>query len=359
MKEDNIDFSHKNLIDFSDLSAGEWNGIFTLAEKISENPTAYGDVCKGKILATLFYEPSTRTVFSFQSAMIRLGGNYISFTGTENSSVSKGENLRDTIKIVNNYADIIALRHPLEGAAYAASLYSKAPVINAGDGGHLHPTQTMLDIFTIQKLKNSCEHLSVGICGDLKYGRTVHSLLKAFESYKNNKFYLISVPELALPEQFMVKLKENNEFIFCDTIEECIDKLDVIYMTRIQKERLSAGEDYNTIKNKYILDQHKLGAAKNDLIILHPLPKVDEISYEVDDDPRAKYFLQAEFGLYIRMALIMTLIGRANNPSKIDYTEQSRCPNKKCVSNIEKYLPRKEKIVENKIMCAYCEHYIT
>ena len=352
-----------NLIDFNDLTLSEWEMLLSLGLDICENTAKYREYCKGKILATLFYEPSTRTKFSFQAAMIKLGGNVIGFDGTASSSVSKGENLRDTIKIVANYADAIAIRNPDEGAAFAASLYSKVPVINAGDGGHLHPTQTMSDLFTISKLNNcNLTGLNIGICGDLLNGRTVHSLLKAFSLYAGNTFYFISTPALQVPEIFCADLKKNNKIIMCDTIEECISKLNIIYMTRIQQERFADNDEYERQRGIYILDKEKLNRAKEDLIILHPLPKNDEISPEVDDDERARYFQQAEFGLYIRMALLIKLFEHdcktkinKNNKSNTD----KKCANVKCVTNSEheRYLPGIAKTdSEGDLCCAYCEN---
>ena len=348
-----------DLIDFNDLPLSEWENLYELGVDICDNPSKYGNHCKGKILATLFYEPSTRTNFSFQAAMLRLGGNVIGFSGTGATSVSKGESLKDTVKIVSNYADVIVIRHSSEGAAYAASLYSRLPVINAGDGGHLHPTQTMTDLFTIGKLINkNMTGLEIGICGDLLYGRTVHSLLKAFSLYSGNTFYFISTPFLRVPEYFIFELSKNNKIIIVDTIEECIEKLDMIYMTRIQRERFDDDEEYKKQKGIYILDKEKLKKAKNDLTILHPLPKNDEIDFEIDDDPRAKYFKQAELGLYIRMALIIKILENPKLYSNIKITGNTdkKCTNEKCVTNTEKNLPDIVKTVNGKIYCKYCEN---
>ena len=347
-----------DLIDFNDLTLSEWENLCELGIDIYDNPAKYKECCKGKILATLFYEPSTRTNFSFQSAMLRLGGNTIGFSGTSATSVSKGESLKDTIKIVSNYADVIVIRHPNEGAAYAAALYSRLPVINAGDGGHLHPTQTMTDLFTINKLKNKkMTGLDIGICGDLLYGRTVHSLLRAFSLYSGNTFYFISTPDLRVPEYYINGLKQNNKIIICDTIEECIDKLDIIYMTRIQRERFASIEDYNKQAGIYILDKENLSSAKEDLIILHPLPKNDEIAVNIDDDPRAYYFKQAGFGMYIRMALLLKLLEKPKiqvNIKDIKAAER-KCSNKKCVTNTERNLPDIIKTAGGKLFCVYCE----
>jgi len=348
-----------DLIDFNDLNHSEWENLFELGLDICDNPSKYKDYCKDKIIATLFYEPSTRTNFSFQSAMLKLGGKVIGFSGTDATSVSKGESLKDTIKIVANYADVIVIRHSSEGAAYAASLYSKIPVINAGDGGHLHPTQTMTDLFTIGRLKNKkMTGLEIGICGDLLYGRTVHSLLKAFSLYSGNIFYFISTPSLRVPEYFMAGLGKNNKIIITDKIEDCIEKLDIIYMTRIQRERFADPEEYKKQTGIYILDKEKLSKAKKDLTILHPLPKNDEIASEIDDDPRAQYFNQAEFGLYIRMALLIKILENPKITPKIINSEANKCPNKNCVTNKEKNLPNISKTNSGELICVYCEHKI-
>ena len=280
----------------------------------------------------------------------------IGFSETSSTSVSKGETLKDTVKIVSNYADVIVMRHSGEGAAYAASLYSKIPVINAGDGGHLHPTQTMTDLFTIGKLKNrNMTGLNIGICGDLLYGRTVHSLLKALSLYSGNTFYFISTPFLRVPEKYTDELKNNNKIIISNTIEECIDKLDIIYMTRIQRERFSSEDEYNKQTGIYILDPEKLKNAKSDLTILHPLPKNDEISSEIDDDPRAKYFEQAKYGMYIRMALLIKILENPKPIPKIDISENKKCVNINCITNKEKNLPVITKENQKKLYCAYCE----
>lgn len=348
----------KHLIDFNDMSVERWEKIHNLAVDIKNNPEKYADKCKGKILATLFYEPSTRTKLSFQTAMLRLGGNVIGFDNPSDSSVSKGETIKDTITIVSSYVDVIAMRHPLEGAAMAASLYSSKPVINAGDGGHLHPTQTLADLTTIMLEKNKLSGLNIGFCGDLKNGRTVHSLLKALLRYEGNKFYFISTKKLNIPDYFLEKVKEtNNEFVFASSLEECIDELDVLYMTRIQKERFDSEEEYLNQKGVFVLDTKKLEKAKKDLIILHPLPRVDEIDVEVDKDPRAKYFEEAKNGVYVRMALILTLLND-DNSREIDYNvskEKIECSNPKCITHSEKYL---KTIIDEKHpgYCKYCNH---
>ena len=302
---------NRHLIDPMDFTLEELESIFKLGEQIMKNPEKYQDKCKGKILATLFYEPSTRTRFSFETAMLRLGGQVVGFSEPGSSSVSKGESIADTIRTVGCYADIIAMRHPQEGSSKIASLYSDIPVINAGDGGHQHPTQTLTDLLTIKTTKGNLEGNVIGLCGDLKNGRTVHSLLKAMSRYKNNKFILISPKELAIPEYIKKEIlqKNNIEFQEVRTIEEAIDKVDILYMTRIQKESFDSEEEYLRLKDSYVLDKNKLDKGKNDLIVLHPLPRVNEISYDIDEDPRAKYFYQAKCGMYVRMALIAKLLG--------------------------------------------------
>ena len=349
-----------DLIDFNDLSFTDRESMFGLAYDIYDNPGKYGDYCKGRILASLFYEPSTRTSFSFQAAMLRLGGNVIGFSDSSFSSVSKGESLKDTVKIVSNYADVIVMRHPLEGAAYAASIYSKIPVINAGDGGHLHPTQTMTDLFTIGKLKNkTMTGLDIGVCGDLFYGRTVHSLVKAFSLYSNNTFYFISTPELKVPDYYTQELIQNNNKVFTlHTIEECIDKLDIIYMTRIQRERFTDEDEYKKQSGIYVLDKNKLNRAKNDLAILHPLPKNEEITPEIDDDPRALYFKQAELGMYVRMALLIKILETPKILNNTVNINGNKCQNTNCITNKEIYLPDMLKAAGNKSYCVYCESEI-
>lgn len=345
----------RNLIDFNDLSIDEWYELYDLAVKIKKNPADFSDVCRGKILATLFYEPSTRTQMSFQTAMMRLGGKVIGFSDPNSSSVSKGETLRDTVKIVTAYSDVLVIRNPIEGAALAASLYSRVPVINAGDGGHLHPTQTLTDLMTISELKGRPEGLTIGLCGDLLNGRTVHSLLRAMARFKNNRFVLISTPELKCPDYVTSALGENgNSFVEVKTIEECISELDILYMTRIQRERFASKEDYARQAGVYRLTAEKMKLAKPDMAVLHPLPKVDEINFEVDDDPRTMYFEQAENGMYIRMALIAKLCEHKKTGRSPIYPqpESAYCNNPRCISNHEKYLP---KLIKDG-RCEYCDH---
>lgn len=303
----------RSLIDPRDFSVEELEEIFTLANQIISNPKDYLDLCKGKILATLFYEPSTRTRFSFEAAMLRLGGSVIGFSDSNSSSVSKGESIADTVRTVSCYADVIAMRHPKEGSSKIASLYSTIPVINAGDGGHQHPTQTLTDLLTVKNLKGTLEGHVIGLCGDLKYGRTVHSLVKAMCRYKNNSFVLISPKELSIPDYIKKEVLEKNNIKFKEvrTLEEAMREIDILYMTRVQRERFDSEEEYLRLKDSYVLDNNKMSLGKKDSIVLHPLPRVNEISYEIDDDTRACYFKQAEFGMYVRMALIAKILGRA------------------------------------------------
>ena len=306
MKAKNI----RNIIDIKDLSVLEIDNLIKVANDIIDNREKYSHVCDGKILATLFFEPSTRTRLSFESAMLRLGGKVLGFSEASSSSTSKGETLSDTVCVVSGYADIIVMRHPKEGAPMVASKKSIVPIINAGDGGHYHPTQTLTDLLTISRKKGRLDNLTIGVCGDLKFGRTIHSLITAMIRYPNIKFVLISPDELKLPEYIITEvLKKNNiEYVETNNIEEYMDELDILYMTRVQKERFFSEEEYIRLKDYYILDMDKLKNAKKDLCILHPLPRVNEIHTDVDDDPRACYFEQAYNGVYIRMALILMLL---------------------------------------------------
>ena len=300
---------NKHLIDIKDFSKKEIDDLIKVANDIIDNRDKYSHKCDDKILATLFFEPSTRTRLSFESAMLRLGGKVLGFSEASSSSTSKGETLSDTIRVVGGYADIIAMRHPKEGAPTVAIKNSIVPIINAGDGGHNHPTQTLTDLLTISREKGRLDNLTIGLCGDLKFGRTVHSLITAMMRYKNIKFILISPKELKLPDYMKEILDNKNiEYVETNDIEEYMNELDVLYMTRVQKERFFNEEDYLRLKDYYILTKDKLKKAKKDLIILHPLPRVTEIAKEVDDDKRAKYFEQAYNGVYIRMALILKLL---------------------------------------------------
>lgn len=300
----------KHLIDIKNLSVKEIEQLINVANDIIKNKEKYSHKCDGKKLATLFFEPSTRTRLSFEAAMMELGGNVLGFSSADSSSTAKGESVSDTIRTVGCYSDIIVMRHPKEGAPLVASLRSVVPIINAGDGGHNHPTQTLTDLLTIQREKGRIDNLTIGLCGDLKFGRTVHSLITAMSRYKNIKFVLISPDELKIPEYLKNEVLEKNnlKFIETDDIEKYISELDVLYMTRVQKERFFNEEDYVRLKDYYILNKEKLEKAQKDLCIMHPLPRVNEISVDVDDDPRAAYFRQVENGKYIRMALILKLL---------------------------------------------------
>lgn len=304
----------KYLIDPMDLSVEEIDELIDIANDIIKNRTRYQDVCRHKILATLFFEPSTRTRLSFESAMLSLGGSVLGFSSASNTSASKGESVSDTISVVSSYCDIIAMRHPKEGAPLVATRKSAVPLINAGDGGHNHPTQTLTDLLTISREKGRLDNLTIGFCGDLKFGRTVHSLTKAMSRYKNIKFVFIAPPELKIPEYLKHDLLDakNLDYKEVETIEEVIEDLDILYMTRVQKERFFNEQDYIRLKDTYILDLKKLEKSKSDLIVLHPLPRVNEIATEVDDDPRAKYFDQVQNGRFMRMALILKMLGLEN-----------------------------------------------
>lgn len=300
----------KHLLKPLDLSVQEIDDLLKLSNKIIANPKRFSHVCDGKKLATLFYEPSTRTRLSFEAAMLNLGGSILGFHSADSSSATKGESVADTIRVISSYADIVAMRHPKEGAPLVASMHSSIPIINAGDGGHQHPTQTLTDLLTIQILKNRLNGLTIGLCGDLKFGRTVHSLIHALVRYTNIKFVLISPPELRIPSYIRdeVLVMQGIDFIEVNNLDEAMPILDILYMTRVQKERFFNEEDYIRLKDSYILDKSKLKLAKPDMYILHPLPRVNEIHVEVDSDPRAAYFKQAKYGVYVRMALIMTLL---------------------------------------------------
>ena len=303
----------RSLIDILDLSVEEIDELIHTADDIISHPEKYSEVCKGKKIATLFYEPSTRTRLSFEAAMLELGGSVIGFSGAQNSSAAKGESVADTAKVVSCYADIIAMRHPKEGAPYVASINASIPVINAGDGGHNHPTQTLADLYTIYREKGEIKDLTVGFCGDLKFGRTVHSLINALARYTGIRFVLISPEELAIPEYVKTDLLDPKGIPYTETtdLEAVMPELDVLYMTRVQKERFFNEEDYLRLKDSYILEPKKLKNAKEDLVIMHPLPRVNEISVVIDDDPRACYFKQVLYGKYMRMALIMKLLKEA------------------------------------------------
>jgi len=292
-----------------DFTTQELDRLFDLANDIEKNPEKYAEKCKGKKLATCFYEPSTRTRLSFESAMLNLGGSVLGFSDAGSSSASKGESVSDTIRVVSCFADICAMRHPKEGAAMVAASRSSIPVINAGDGGHQHPTQTLTDLLTIRSLKGRLDHFTIGLCGDLKFGRTVHSLINALSRYEDIQFIFISPEELRVPDYIIEMLKEKGiSYEEVIKLEDSISRLDLLYMTRVQRERFFNEEDYVRLKDFYILDKAKMELAKEDMLVLHPLPRVNEISVEVDDDPRAVYFKQVQYGVYVRMALILTLL---------------------------------------------------
>ena len=355
----------RSLIDITDFSVEELYDLLTVASDIGEHPEKYADACRGKKLATLFFEPSTRTRLSFEAAMLELGGNVIGFSDAGSSSASKGESMADTAKILSCYADIMAIRHPMEGAPYVASRNATIPVINAGDGGHCHPTQTLADLLTIYRENGHFDNLTVGCCGDLKYGRTVHSLLAALTRYENVKVVLISPKELQLPSYMKKEVLEKNNMSYVETesLEDAIPELDVLYMTRIQRERFDRAEDYNRLKDSYILTAEKMQYAKENMRVLHPLPRVNEISVKVDDDPRAAYFRQALNGKYMRMALILKLLKDAENGVQMQeekniLVDQLFCDNDRCISYTEQEIPHKFKLVNKETgecRCVYCE----
>ena len=356
----------KSLNSILDLGVDELDGLIATAKDIIAHPEAYGDRCAHKKLATLFFEPSTRTRLSFEAAMLELGGSVIGFSEASSSSASKGESVADTAKIVSCYADIIAMRHPKEGAPYVASQAASIPVINAGDGGHNHPTQTLADLLTISREMGRLDNLTIGLCGDLKYGRTVHSLIEAMSRYKGIQFVLISPEELKIPGFIRYNVFENQGIPYTEvsSLEEAMPDLDVLYMTRIQRERFDDPWEYERLKDSYVLDTEKMKLAKEKMCVLHPLPRVNEISVKVDDDPRAAYFRQALNGKYMRMALILKLLDEAaRNPAKeaIDTTglEYDRvCRNPKCITQTEQELPQLFRCTDKAAgihRCVYCE----
>ncbi len=346
----------RNLVDILDLGTEEIDNLISVAEDIAHHPERYADRCRGKILATLFFEPSTRTRLSFASAMLSLGGSVLGFDQASSTSVSKGETVSDTIRMVSAYSDIIAMRHPKEGAPIVASGVSAVPVINAGDGGHFHPTQTLTDLFTIKEKCGRLDHLTVGLCGDLKYGRTVHSLISAMSRYEGTKFVLISPEELKLPDYVKDEFLGEGACPYVETfdLEAAIPELDILYMTRIQEERFPDYDDYERLKDSYVLDSTKLKEAKPTLSIMHPLPRVNEISVDVDSDPRAHYFDQAAGGRYVRMALILMLLDtREVEDSRLVGEENPnlRCNNPHCLSRTERGI---KKLFRGK-RCVYCD----
>lgn len=358
----------RSVIDILDLTTEEIDGLLNVANDIIAHPEKYAEACHGKKLATLFFEPSTRTRLSFEAAMLELGGSVIGFSSAQTSSASKGESVADTAKVISCYADIIAMRHPKEGAPFVASQNASIPVINAGDGGHCHPTQTLADLLTIQRERGRLHDLTVGFCGDLKYGRTVHSLISALSRYENIRIVLISPDELKLPSYIKndVMIKNHMEYIQTTELEEVMPELDILYMTRVQGERFASNDEYLRLRDSYILTPDKLNNAKPDLAILHPLPRVNEISVKIDDDPRACYFKQVSNGKYMRMALILKLLDEARNSErkKVDYTGSEyivnnlKCRNPRCITTVEQELDQIFHVTdaaEGVCRCIYCE----
>lgn len=357
----------RHLIDPLDFTVEETQDLLSLANRIVADPSKYQEVCAHKKLATLFYEPSTRTRLSFEAAMLNLGGSVLGFSSADSSSASKGESVADTIRVISSYADIAAMRHPKEGAPRRAAYYSSIPVINAGDGGHQHPTQTLTDLLTIRSLKGKLSGFTIGLCGDLKYGRTVHSLVKALSRYEGVRFVFISPEELQIPRHIITEVLEpgHQNYQEVRSLEEVIGELDVLYMTRIQQERFLDKAEYERLKDVYVLDPAKMAMAKSDMIVLHPLPRVNEITPEVDRDPRACYFKQVKFGMYVRMALILTLLGvknqlapvRAEEPDFVP--EPPVCQNPACITTIETGLQQRFVYTDDThahCKCFYCEH---
>ncbi len=355
----------KHILDSMDLSLDSIDTLISLAQKMMEKPKDYATIANHKILATCFFEPSTRTRLSFESAMLSLGGNVIGFSSGNSSSASKGESVSDTAQTVSCYADIIAMRHPKEGAPQVASNNLSVPLINAGDGGHNHPTQTLTDLMTIVMEKGRLSNLKVGVCGDLKFGRTVHSLIRALSRYEGIEFVLISPEELKVPDYIRKDVLENNNIPFVEIkdLEKAIVDIDVLYMTRIQQERFSSIEEYERLKNSYILDKNKMNLAQGDCAILHPLPRVNEIDKAVDEDPRSAYFRQVYYGKYIRMALIATLLELVDEkiqvtPFVIEGISGYRCVNNHCITSMEKdirHLAKKQNNNSDTFRCVYCE----
>ncbi len=347
----------RHLIDFGDLTREEWDRLYARAGQIIDAPERFSDVCRGRVMASLFYEPSTRTNFSFQTAMLRLGGSVFGFADPKSSSAAKGESLKDTIKMVSGYADVIVMRTPWEGAARAASLYADVPVINAGDGGHMHPTQTTADLTTITRLRGGVDGLSVGLCGDLKNGRTVHSLIKAMAKFSGVRFFLIAPRELAVPEYLRQFMRDRRmPFVEVTGLEAVIPQLDVLYMTRIQRERFTDPAEYERSKGVYVLTRAKLDRAREDLLVMHPLPRVDEIAVDVDDDPRAVYFQQARFGMFARMALLSDLANQPRIvPAPVEIGRSPLCHNPNCITQTERYLPPLVKREGGADCCAFCD----
>ena len=356
----------EHLIDILQLSTQEIDEMVATANDIIDHPEAYAHKCDGKILATLFFEPSTRTRLSFESAMLGLGGKVLGFSSASSSSAAKGESVSDTVRTVSCYSDIIAMRHFKEGAPLVASQYAGVPVINAGDGSHSHPTQTLTDLLTIKREKGRFDNMTIGFCGDLKFGRTVHSLIKALSRYSGIKVILIAPQELRLPDYMLAEMSENSklEFREVETMEEVMPELDVLYMTRVQKERFLDEEEFDRVKNSFVLNPEKLGTAKKDMIILHPLPRVNEITRAVDNDSRAAYFRQVENGKFVRMALILTLLRWADRNKPFERTpvfngeyvvNEMECSNRRCISATEDVDQLFYRTADGTCRCAYCE----
>lgn len=358
----------RHLIDPLYLSVKETEQILNIADDICENMEKYSHKCDGKILATLFFEPSTRTRLSFESAMMRLGGKVLGFSSASSSSASKGETVADTIRVIGNYVDIVAMRHPNDGAAYRASQYSKKPIINAGDGGHQHPTQTLTDLMTIRRRHGRLDNLTIGFCGDLKYGRTVHSLVKALSRYKGNHFVFISPKELEVPRYVIDEYVKKSDCTYEEVtdLSSAMPELDILYMTRVQRERFADIEQYNRLKDSYILTPELLTDAKKEMAILHPLPRVNEITLSVDDDERAKYFEQAGNGVFVRMALILSLLGMGNldlDEERVHHDQvvelDTPCKNRNCITNMEdETKPVYVKGENGRVRCKFCDEYV-
>ncbi|MBQ3404644.1 MAG: aspartate carbamoyltransferase [Oscillospiraceae bacterium] len=350
----------RHLIDINDVSVEWWNELYSVCRDIIAHPEDYKESCRGNVMASLFFEPSTRTSFSFQTAMMRLGGSVFGFSDPNASSRAKGESLADTIRMVASYADTIVMRNPREGAAKAASMFSEVPLINAGDGGHMHPTQTLTDLTTIMEKRGKIENLNVGLCGDLKNGRTVHSLATALSKFPKISFYLISPRDLAMPDYMLSFLKSRGQnYIEVTSLESTIPQLDVLYMTRIQKERFIDPLEYEKVKGVYILTRNKLERARKDMLVMHPLPRVDEIAVDVDEDPRAVYFEQARYGMFIRMALLLKFCHEKRiPPPPVEIGSSSLCNNPNCITNHESFLPPLTHMTDMGEVCSYCDKRI-
>jgi len=349
----------RHLINIGDVSLDWWQSLYADCCEIMAHPDDFADSCRGKVMASLFFEPSTRTCFSFQTAMMRLGGTVFGFSDPSATSASKGETLADTIRMVSSYSDTIVMRHPTEGSAMAASLYSEVPLINAGDGGHMHPTQTLTDLTTISALRGGIGDMNVGLCGDLRNGRTVHSLVLALSKFPNINYYLISPRDLAMPDYMLEFMRANGQkFIEVTSLESTLPQLDILYMTRIQRERFIDPLEYERLRGVYVLTKRKLERAKKDLLIMHPLPRVDEIATDVDSDPRAVYFEQARYGMFIRMALLHKMCHSPRiKPSVPEEAPAHLCTNPLCITKSNPYLPVLTKN-DGGICCAYCDKKI-